>query len=888
METVFDVAGRATTVRRVGSTGTVVWSMTQGWDAAGNRVSVTSSRGNVPNAVAAQFTTSFGYDAVNRLVSVTEPVTGSTTRSTGYGYDLAGNTTRVIDGRGNVSWYGFNEWGVQTTVTEPSTTAHPNLSDRQWVTSLDAGGLPVRTVEPGGVSVTRVFDELGRLVSETGSGAGVVSASRTFGYDAAGLRTSAGTAGGNIVFGYDDRGLLTSVTGPAGFAGSSFTYDAAGRMLSRTDAAGTTQFTWNSRNLPATMRDGLTAQTATFTWDAAAQLTGVDYSGGGRRRFVYDQAGRVTSDQLSTSTATVTAGYSYEWDADSNLTARTVTLPGNTGAGVNRYGYDNAGRLTSWTRPNNSTLTYTWDAAGNLTANAGVAQTFDQRNRMLTSGSTTYTWSARGTLRSQKAGTAVAVPVVFDGLGRQTGFGSQTSVYDSLDRVVTHAGTGFSYAGFELDPVKIGNTLLARGPAGGLLAVRNGTATAVLAGLDQHGDVGFWTSGAGTVSGTRTYTPFGAPVASTGTWAAPVGFQGDYTDTTSSLTWMGARWYRPGTATFTARDTVFGTLDTPISLNRYTYAWADPLGRWDPDGRWSEGLFDGADCAALADKLGDAIRKRAFEDCVIAQDGLGQSYARNARKVEAQAAVVGRAVIVAGSMVPVVGDAMDVVGCVRRDYWSCASLVPYADVLTKSKRVAELARSADRVLDASRAVASAVKIEDRAVDAADTVRRVADSAATPLRRVDTPTPASISQPVTTYTPALNPTTSHRLHTTTDPPNLNNLPTATKSGSTLVYRGGSRTPDNLTPRPGIDDTGLSTYDTPGAAAPNGGKVQVIDTSRLKCTIACPDAPPPGHVSIRPPDAAEIPGWAGTRGTGQVSPFTQDIMDAVIDEIRLPRS
>ncbi len=162
---------------------------------------------------------------------------------------------------------------------------------------------------------------------------------------------------------------------------------------------------------------------------------------------------------------------------------------------------------------------------------------------------------------------------------------------------------------------------------------------------------------------------------------------------------------------------------------------------------------------------------------MIAQDGLGQSYARNAKKVEAQVAVVGRAAVVAASMTPVLGDAMDVVGCVRRDYWSCASLVPYADVLTKSKRVAELARSADRVLDASRVAVSAAKTEDRA---ADTVRRVADTAATPLRRVDTPTPASISQPVTTHTPALNPTSSHRLHTTTDPPNLNNPATATEA------------------------------------------------------------------------------------------------------------
>ena len=584
LETVFDLAGRATTVRRVASNGTPVWSVTQGWDPAGNRTSVTSPRGNLPTAVASQFSTTYGFDAVNRLVSVTEPVSATTTRSTGYGYDLAGNVSQVTDGRGNVTWYGYNEWGVQTVATEPTTTAHPNLTDRQWVTSLDAGGLPTRTVEPGGLTVTRTFDELGRPVAETGSGTGVVSATRTFGWDAGGLRVSAGTAGGNISFGYDDRGLLVSVSGPAGFAASSFQYDADGRMVSRTDAAGTTQVTWNTRSLPATVRDGLTGQTATYGWDAAKQLVGVDYSGGGRRQLVYDQAGRVTSDQLSTATGTVTAGYAYEWDADSNLATRTVTLPGNSGAGVNRYGYDNSGRLTSWTRPNNSTLAYAWDASGNLTTNAGVTQTFDQRNRMLTTGTTNYTWSARGTLMSQQTGGAAAVSFVFDGLDRQTGVGAQQTVYDSLNRVVSLGGTAFSYAGTESDPAKIGSILLAHGPTGQLLAAKPGTGTAVLADLDQHGDVGFWSSGTGAVSATRTYTPFGTPVASTGAWPAPVGFQGDYTDPSTNDVWMGARWYRPGTATFTSRDTVFGKLGTPVSLNRYTYAWADPLGMFDPDG----------------------------------------------------------------------------------------------------------------------------------------------------------------------------------------------------------------------------------------------------------------------------------------------------------------
>jgi hypothetical protein len=50
---------------------------------------------------------------------------------------------------------------------------------------------------------------------------------------------------------------------------------------------------------------------------------------------------------------------------------------------------------------------------------------------------------------------------------------------------------------------------------------------------------------------------------------------------------MGARWYEGSWAAFLSRDTVFGELSTPMSLNRYTYAYASPLDYWDPDGRIS-------------------------------------------------------------------------------------------------------------------------------------------------------------------------------------------------------------------------------------------------------------------------------------------------------------
>lgn len=571
---------------------------------------MTSPRGNVAGATAAAFTTTFSYDALSRTVSVVEPITATTSRTTSYGYDLAGNTSRVTDGRGNATVYVFNAWNVQTSVVEPSTSAHPNAVDRTWTSSLDAAGLPVKTVAPGGVTVTRTFDELGRLTVESGAGTGVVSASRTFGYDAAGLRTSVGTVGGNIVFSYDDRGLLLSTSGPVGFAGSSFVYDSVGRVVSRSDAAGTVTASYNSRNLPVSVVDPLTGQTVTYTWDAAGQLTKVAYSGGGARTLAYDDLGRVTADRLSTSAGSVTAGFTVGYDADSNVTARTVTLPGNTGAGASTYGYDNAGRLTSWTKPGGASVAYGYDASGNLVNNAGVVQSFDQRNRMLTSGSNTYTWTARGTLATQKAGTAAPVAVTFDGLDRQTGQGAQGYVYDSLDRIVTQGSTGFAYAGAEIDPVRVGTSVLSRTPGGQLLATKTGTCAATLAGLDNHGDVFALYSGAGVVVGSRTYTPLGQPVATGGSYAAPVGFQADYTDPSTADVWMGARWYRPGTGTFTARDTVFGKLDTPVSLNRYTYAWADPLGMWDPDGREPHAPGGDVRCEHLVNAPGCAAGRR--------------------------------------------------------------------------------------------------------------------------------------------------------------------------------------------------------------------------------------------------------------------------------------
>ncbi len=108
---------------------------------------------------------------------------------------------------------------------------------------------------------------------------------------------------------------------------------------------------------------------------------------------------------------------------------------------------------------------------------------------------------------------------------------------------------------------------------------------------NQHHDATTFFSPSGTVIGSRVYDPFGRIAGSAGGTKAVVGFQGDFTDPTSGDVWMASRWYSPEMGRFTSRDSVAGDVTSPMSLNRFAYGNADPLGFFDPDGHWpGEGL----------------------------------------------------------------------------------------------------------------------------------------------------------------------------------------------------------------------------------------------------------------------------------------------------------
>lgn len=123
---------------------------------------------------------------------------------------------------------------------------------------------------------------------------------------------------------------------------------------------------------------------------------------------------------------------------------------------------------------------------------------------------------------------------------------------------------------------------------------------------------------------------------------------------------------------------------------------------------------------------------------------------------------------------------------------------------------------------------------------------------------------------------------------------------------LVYRSGSATDDNLTPRAGKDTLGkpgqapgLSTFSLLELAVAPGGKAQAIDLDLLQWPLQGIEDDPTnggheGHVSIAPVnsdgriDQGLLEEWANTRGTDRAHALTELVRNALVEtNVRRPR-
>ncbi len=578
--TTYDMLGRGTATAAYASktSSTALTSGKQTYDAMGNVLTSTDGLNTV---------TSFTYDPTGMVLTENQPTAPGTSIKTSFGYDLAGNRTRFTDGRQNAFWTTYNSWNLPESTIEPVTSQYISLADRSYTTTYDAAGQAVKLTSPGGVEQTYAYDTMGNLTDQTGTGAEAATSARKFSYDLGGRVTKFSSPGGDNTIEYDDRNLPTKITGPAG--NSSFGYTDDGLVAARTDAAGTTNYVYDNADRLFSLKNTTAGTDLTYSYDQTSAVSQITYGGTGNRRiFTYDGLHRTTGDELKTSGGTSIAKISYEWDKNSNETSKTTTNFGSNTTIRNDYTYDLADRLTSW---NNGTTTigYTYDDSGNRTGNGSTTYTYDERNRLVTdSAGVSYGYTPRGTLKNVVGPNAAYTTTsdAFDQTVSQSyGGGTQTYGYDALGRALQ---AGFSYTGMGNDLAQddSGATYV-RDPGSGLVGEASGGNTR-LVWTDLHDDVvGQFTATGTTLNGSTVYDPLGA-VQTTAGMIGNLGYQSEYTESTTGRVNMAARWYNSGTGQFDNRDTVSNNpVPDSVSANRYQYADANPMTATDPTGHSS-------------------------------------------------------------------------------------------------------------------------------------------------------------------------------------------------------------------------------------------------------------------------------------------------------------
>lgn len=102
-----------------------------------------------------------------------------------------------------------------------SVVAEPPTGPRRtWTRVYDKTGQPVTELLPGGGKRERTYDALGRLMPETGTGAGAATTERALEYDLAGNLTAVASSNplARNAYTYNDCGQLLTADGTAGMS----------------------------------------------------------------------------------------------------------------------------------------------------------------------------------------------------------------------------------------------------------------------------------------------------------------------------------------------------------------------------------------------------------------------------------------------------------------------------------------------------------------------------------------------------------------------------------------------------------------------------------------------------------------------------------------------
>ena len=344
--------------RRITRTDALNKSESWTYDGLGNELTHTDRKGQLTTYAARdaldRFTkvtfadsstvTATTYDAGNRLLQLTDSVSGTTTRT----YDGLDRMTGETTPQGTVA-YTYYANGLRETMTPASqATVNYVYDNANRLTGLTQG------TESVGFS----YDNTNRRATLTLPN-GITA---TYGYDAANqltgitYTTSGNSTVGNIGYSYDNGGRRIGETGSL----------ASSLMPTATTANGTfdlnnRQTAFNAQTLTYDADGNLTNDgTNAYTWNARNQLTQIQQGATTTASFNYDTMGRRSEKTVSS----VTTGFLYDGPNVVQETQGSTINPILTGLGIDERFARNEGSTRSY---------FLTDALGSTTALANAS-----------------------------------------------------------------------------------------------------------------------------------------------------------------------------------------------------------------------------------------------------------------------------------------------------------------------------------------------------------------------------------------------------------------------------------------------------------------------------------------------------------------------------------
>lgn len=535
----------------------------------------------------------FSYDEANRVISSADAFGRVTSRE----YTSRGFLNKITNPLGAEVCLEYDSAGLLTKLTDPRSNS------TAWEYT-DAGEVKAE-VDPLGKRIDYTYD-VARQLSDRTDARNILTKYR---YDNIGRLAARDYPSRGETFSYSSIGNLNEARWGNGDTDyESYTYDSANRMLSHYQPwfgsnGETITYEYNldgrlsGRSGPwsetiAYVRDAqgrltsLSSRSAgTFDWtiDEAGRIRKLDRPNGVLTEYGYDNVSRISRIHHMDSGLNNILDILYSYDSSGQITQQdedTITIT---------YGYDNAGQLTSTDYPDLN-LDWTYDLAGNrltevrdgnasnYTTNAaneltdidGNGMTYDSAGNMLTrnNGSETFTWDEENRLTRYENGTStVVLHYAHDWrvIVRGEGDSKEVFAYDQDDfaakeNVTTGETVLFFYSRDFIDNV--------------LGKVSSNTKLYHL--IDHMGSVRKLTDGAGTISTTANYEPWGA---SRGVSVPDLGFMAR-PKLAGNDNWLRYRHYSSGAGRFNSRD-LLGIFAGP---NFYQYALNSPVFFGDPFG----------------------------------------------------------------------------------------------------------------------------------------------------------------------------------------------------------------------------------------------------------------------------------------------------------------